>query len=53
MIVTKLPEWFPGASWKRRALGYREHLDAAAEEPFQFVKREMVRGVSCSRGMRC
>ncbi|VUC32686.1 unnamed protein product [Clonostachys rosea] len=36
-----LPDWFPGASFKRTARAWKAEVLAAAEKPFQFVQRQM------------
>lgn len=46
ILVRWLPEWLPGGSFKRIAREMREELDSLYDEPFDFVKREMVRELS-------
>jgi hypothetical protein len=46
--VTKLPEWFPGAGFKRLARECRETLEEMAAMPYKFVKDQMVTKI-CSR----
>ncbi|CAG9996855.1 unnamed protein product [Clonostachys byssicola] len=36
-----LPNWFPGAGFKRAARIWKREVLAAAEKPFQFVQRQM------------
>lgn len=48
-IVIRLPEWFPGASWKREGKVWKELVHRMIEEPFKRVKLEEVRLVSVVR----
>lgn len=41
-IVKYLPEWFPGASFKRSARISRESIAEWVEAPFEYVKKSMV-----------
>lgn len=36
--VKHLPEWFPGASFRRQARIGKCFMDAMREEPFEYVK---------------
>lgn len=40
--VKHVPDWFPGAGFKRTAKEWAKITEAAAEGPFQHVKDEMV-----------
>ncbi|KAL7914398.1 cytochrome P450 [Trichoderma velutinum] len=39
-----LPEWFPGAGFKRIAREAKANVDASADVPFEFVKQQMAMG---------
>ncbi|THU91607.1 cytochrome P450, partial [Dendrothele bispora CBS 962.96] len=41
-----LPSWFPGATFKRTALGARQHFADARELPFQHVQDQMAKGTA-------
>jgi hypothetical protein len=43
-----IPAWFPGAQFKRDALYSRKLARRALDEPFDFVKSEMVTTLSHS-----
>ena len=43
--VKYVPEWFPGAGWKKTIASFKANYEASAAEPFDFVKREMVRAL--------
>ena len=36
-----LPSWFPGATFKRQAISWRETLDQMVNIPYNYVKRRM------------
>ena len=40
--VRHLPDWFPGAGFKRTAALWAESLRKTVEQPYQLVKKEMV-----------
>jgi hypothetical protein len=40
--VKYLPEWFPGAGFKRKAKAWRKRVLDMPTKPFQFVKKELV-----------
>ena len=42
-IVKYVPAWFPGAGFKNVATYYRHFILRLADEPAEFVKKEMVR----------
>ncbi|KAL6802250.1 cytochrome P450 [Trichoderma sp. SZMC 28012] len=42
--LQRLPEWFPGAGFKRQAREAKVNLDASADVPFDFVKEQMTTG---------
>lgn len=46
MTVRYLPDWFPGAGFKRTAAAWRKNLMEATEIPFEFVKRRMAQGTN-------
>ena len=41
--VLKLPEWFPGAGFKRTGRAWRATFDEMAQLPFRLVKTQLVR----------
>jgi hypothetical protein len=41
-----LPEWLPGAGFKKLAKQWRADLERLYDVPFEFVKAEMVRPIS-------
>ncbi|KAI1813707.1 cytochrome P450 oxidoreductase OrdA-like protein [Poronia punctata] len=40
-----LPDWFPGAGFKKIGKEWRKTLDMAATKPFLFARQQMARGV--------
>ncbi|PNP53777.1 hypothetical protein THARTR1_05901 [Trichoderma harzianum] len=42
--LQRLPDWFPGAGFKRIAREAKANLDASADLPFDFVKQQMATG---------
>jgi hypothetical protein len=38
-----VPDWFPGAGWKRTIQEWREHKDRAISTPFEWTKAQVVR----------
>jgi hypothetical protein len=40
--VAKVPEWFPGAGFKRLAREWRGTLEEMVDAPYKFVKDQMV-----------
>ncbi|KAG9317635.1 cytochrome P450 [Chiua virens] len=44
--LARVPEWFPGAGFKRQAKEWRATLDEMVNQPYQFVKDQMVAGVA-------
>lgn len=47
MPVRYVPEWFPGAGWKRKISKYKKSLQLMVDEPYEWAKKQMVRS-SCS-----
>ncbi|KAL7956852.1 cytochrome P450 [Trichoderma compactum] len=43
-VISYLPEWFPGTSYKRIARKWRELLDASTDIPHDFTKEQMRQG---------
>ena len=41
-IVQHLPDWVPGTGFKKLAEKWRGTIERMADEPYQFVKRQMV-----------
>lgn len=39
-----LPEWMPGAGFKKTAKIWRKHLKSSIEDPYTFVKEQMTKG---------
>ena len=48
IIVKFIPEWFPGADFKRRAADWRRTAMRAVDEPYSFVLAQMEKGVARS-----
>ncbi|KAG0702304.1 cytochrome P450 [Suillus ampliporus] len=44
--LAKVPEWFPGAGFKRTAREWRKSVDELAAAPHQFVKDQMAVGIA-------
>jgi hypothetical protein len=42
IIVRHLPEWFPGAGFKKKARIWKKGVKDMPTIPFQFVKKELV-----------
>jgi hypothetical protein len=40
--VRMVPEWFPGAGWKRKAREWRKTVLSATNEPFDWARDQMV-----------
>ncbi|KAG1854759.1 cytochrome P450 [Suillus tomentosus] len=45
-FLAHVPEWFPGASFKRKAREWCETLDEMASAPYEFVKDQMAAGIA-------
>ncbi|KAJ7157101.1 cytochrome P450 [Mycena filopes] len=45
-ILRFIPEWFPGASWKKKVEPYRQTLQDLMNTPFIWVKERMKEGVA-------
>ncbi|KAH7925848.1 cytochrome P450 [Leucogyrophana mollusca] len=45
-ILTRLPAWFPGASFRRHALHCRKYIPDMVEKPFEHVKKNMAAGTA-------
>ncbi|KAG1729789.1 cytochrome P450 [Suillus lakei] len=45
-FLAKIPEWFPGAGFKRLAREWREIADEMADAPYKFVKDQMAVGIA-------
>ncbi|KZT72684.1 cytochrome P450 [Daedalea quercina L-15889] len=43
-ILTRVPTWFPGAGWKRRALAWRRDRESTFNMPFEFAKHRIKTG---------
>ncbi|KAJ2989842.1 hypothetical protein NUW58_g3263 [Xylaria curta] len=43
-LLNKLPDWVPGASFKRTARRWAAELLSVAEKPYAFVKHQMAQG---------
>ena len=43
ILVEYVPDWFPGASWKRKARVWREDCEAMCDVPFKMAKERAVR----------
>ncbi|KAG2139993.1 cytochrome P450 [Suillus cothurnatus] len=44
--VVKVPEWFPGAGFKRLARGWHKTFEEMNSEPYKFVKDQMAAGIA-------
>ena len=44
--VLHLPDWMPGAGFKRKALEWRRTLEATRDLPFEFTKGDMLKGTA-------
>ncbi|KAG0700131.1 cytochrome P450 [Suillus ampliporus] len=44
--LAKVPEWFPGAGFKRTAREWRETVEEMADAPYKFVKDQMAAGIA-------
>ncbi|KAI6001506.1 cytochrome P450 [Pisolithus marmoratus] len=42
-----IPEWFPGAGFKRKAREWNAELQDMMNQSFEFVKKQMAAGVAC------
>jgi hypothetical protein len=49
LSVKHVPEWFPGAGFKRQAREWRAVADAMLNEPFELTKKAMVTRGSTER----
>ncbi|KAH9841049.1 cytochrome P450 [Rhodofomes roseus] len=45
-VLRYVPEWFPGAAWKRKARMYHDYLQKMLRAPFELVKQQMAAGVA-------
>ncbi|KAG0702321.1 cytochrome P450 [Suillus ampliporus] len=45
-LLAKVPEWFPGAGFKRTAREWRETAEEMAATPYKFVKDQMAAGIA-------
>ncbi|KAH7910583.1 cytochrome P450 [Hygrophoropsis aurantiaca] len=45
-ILTRLPPWFPGATFRRQALNCRKYITDMVEKPFEHVKKNMAAGIA-------
>jgi hypothetical protein len=43
VLVAKVPEWVPGAGFKRKAREWHDTLEEMVAAPYKFVKDQMVR----------
>ncbi|UKZ80869.1 hypothetical protein TrVFT333_008634 [Trichoderma virens FT-333] len=43
--LSRLPDWFPGTKFKRVAREWKNLLDASADIPYDFVKKQMEKGI--------
>lgn len=41
-LVKYIPDWFPGAGFETTARRFRENLNKAAQDPFNFTKAGLV-----------
>ncbi|KAJ7157117.1 cytochrome P450 [Mycena filopes] len=45
-LLRYIPEWFPGASWKKKVKPYNQTLEDMLAKPFAWVKEQMKAGVA-------
>ncbi|KAG2040012.1 cytochrome P450 [Suillus americanus] len=45
-FLVKVPEWFPGAGFKRLAREWHETVEEMISEPYKFVKDQMAAGIA-------
>ncbi|KAF8748926.1 cytochrome P450 [Rhizoctonia solani] len=45
-ILAHIPDWFPGASWKRVAKEWRTNKQKALDEPYEWAKSQVATGVA-------
>lgn len=45
-LMKYVPDWFPGAGWKRKARAYAELNRKLCTEPFELVEKRLVRILS-------
>ncbi|TFY62291.1 hypothetical protein EVJ58_g3958 [Rhodofomes roseus] len=41
-----VPEWFPGAGWKQKMKAWRQTTESLRDEPFEYVKEQLAKGVA-------
>ncbi|KAI6098628.1 cytochrome P450 [Pisolithus croceorrhizus] len=46
-VLAYIPEWFPGAGFKRRAREWHADLQNMINQSFEFAKSQMAAGVAC------
>lgn len=46
ILVKHVPEWFPGAGFKKKAREWRKLSEAMINEPYEMVKEKVVRILS-------
>ncbi|EJT68232.1 hypothetical protein GGTG_14190 [Gaeumannomyces tritici R3-111a-1] len=44
-FLKHIPDWFPGASFKKKAKAYRETLNNMAHLPYRFVQHQLAYGI--------
>jgi hypothetical protein len=42
VLVQRLPMWFPGAGFKRKAIEWRAKIEEFVDKPYDLVKQRMV-----------
>ncbi|OCH85972.1 cytochrome P450 monooxygenase [Obba rivulosa] len=47
-ILRHLPDWLPGAGFKKRAMGVREHVRRMLDTPYEMVKSSIVAGTAAT-----
>ncbi|KAF8960727.1 cytochrome P450 [Flammula alnicola] len=45
-LLKYVPEWFPGATFKRKAARWRRVNNDVAEKPFKYVQEQMKKGIA-------
>ncbi|KAJ7496786.1 cytochrome P450 [Mycena latifolia] len=47
-LLRFVPQWFPGASWKKKASHYHKTLETMLDTPYDWVRKQMTMGTSIS-----
>jgi hypothetical protein len=47
-VLVYVPDWFPGAGWKRTAKAWKAIKEKALDEPYEWVKLQVVSSIVLS-----